>query len=197
MKFVESLDMDTPIYTVHENCISTARHCEKFPDFYLDVFIKMRSPLLIINQLKKLEAPFRGPLSIRLNTSQRDLQLLLLSLEANVGCWLSRQSKLYSLSFLPDSIFPPGVPDTTLIYINSRKGRYWWKGKKVIESCLLPRKLTQNRLGYPLLPLSRPLFPRVSIRNNECRASSYGSAVKRVVQSYGMYTEIRFFTLLQ
>lgn len=58
MKFVESLDMDTPIYTVHENCISTARHCEKFPDFYLDVFIKMRSPLLIINQLKKLEAPF-------------------------------------------------------------------------------------------------------------------------------------------
>lgn len=53
MKFVESLDMDTPIYTVHENCISTARHCEKFPDFYLDVFIKMRSPLLIINQLKK------------------------------------------------------------------------------------------------------------------------------------------------
>lgn len=50
MKFVESLDMDTPIYTVHENFISTARHCAKFPDLYLDVFIKMRSPMLMINQ---------------------------------------------------------------------------------------------------------------------------------------------------
>lgn len=32
-------------------------------------------------------------------------------------------------------------------------------GMKVIESSLMPWMVTQNRLGNPLLPLSRPLFP--------------------------------------
>lgn len=50
MKVIEALLIkEAPIYTVHDNFLSTASHAQILPQVYTDVFIQMGDPLYIIN----------------------------------------------------------------------------------------------------------------------------------------------------
>ena len=46
---LEMLNQGSPIYTVHDNFITTADHSKKLPDTYVNIFCKM-DPLSIINE---------------------------------------------------------------------------------------------------------------------------------------------------
>lgn len=55
MKAVESLlKQGAPIYTVHENFITTPPYVRMVPDIYIEVFINMGPPLKIINDLIRI-----------------------------------------------------------------------------------------------------------------------------------------------
>lgn len=65
MKVVESLlSQGAPIYTVHDNFITTPPYVRIVPDIYTKVFLNMGSPLQIINEflLKNLISPYYSSL---------------------------------------------------------------------------------------------------------------------------------------
>nr|YP_009381567.1 hypothetical protein AEK19_MT0155 [Utricularia reniformis]ART31367.1 hypothetical protein AEK19_MT0155 [Utricularia reniformis] len=63
MKVVESLlSQNAPIYTVHDNFITTSPNVRIVQDIYTEVFINMDHPLVIINNRikRKIIAPYEA-----------------------------------------------------------------------------------------------------------------------------------------
>lgn len=72
MKVVESLlNQRAPIYTVHENFLTTPHYVKVVPDIYTKAIINMGHPLRIINEFIKINLLLQWPKQDHLFPNQR------------------------------------------------------------------------------------------------------------------------------